>query len=314
MGVNWFVALTDSIVTNTLLIYISMLLFTIFRFYLPRAHGFLNIFIWVVVLTIAWFFSSNYLLQWFLNDDTYVQLLNSSWPLRMAIGFLVNGIMSMIAYAYYNWQEKAETEKQKTEVMNLNREAELFKLREQLQPHFLFNALNSINALIGSSPQQARTMIYQLSDFLRNTLRKEQQSLVTLKEELQTLGLYLDIEKVRFGNRLSSSIHCEEDCAEACIPTLLLQPLVENAIKFGLYDTTEEITIQIHALLKNNELIISIENPFDTETSSPKKGTGFGLNSVQRRLFLLYGRNDLLKTEVRGSFFKTTVLIPQQPI
>jgi sensor histidine kinase YesM len=314
LGVDWFTALTDSIVTNTLLLFISILLFTIFRFYLPRVHGFLNIFIWVVVLTIAWFFSCNYLLQWFLNDESYNQLLKTSWPLRVAIGFLVNGIMSMIAYAYYNWQEKSETEKQRTEVMQLNREAELFRLREQLQPHFLFNALNSINALIGSSPQQARTMIYQLSDFLRNSLRKEQHSLIPLKDELQTLGLYLDIEKVRFGNRLSASIHSDENCTESLLPPLLLQPLVENAIKFGLYDTTDEIVIQLNASLRNNELMISIQNPFDAETSSPKKGTGFGLNSVQRRLFLLYGRNDLLKTEISGTVFKTTVTIPQQPI
>ena len=176
----------------------------------------------------------------------------------------------------------------------------------------LFNSLNSISALIVSHPEQARKMIQQLSDFLRGNLKKEEQQWVPLSEELQYLELYLDIEKVRFGHRLSTDIRCEDGCLGMRLPPMLLQPIVENAIKFGLYDTTEAVTIAIRARLDGNYVRIEVENPFDPETSRPKKGTGFGLTSIQRRLYLLFARPDLLETRVDNHLFTTIVRIPQQ--
>ena len=102
-------------------------------------------------------------------------------------------------------RSKQEHEQRKADAEKLAKEAELFKLRQQLQPHFLFNSLNSINALIGMRPEEARKMVQQLSDFLRGTIKKEETQWVSLEEELQYLQLYLDIEKVRFGNRLNNS-------------------------------------------------------------------------------------------------------------
>jgi LytS/YehU family sensor histidine kinase len=154
-------------------------------------------------------------------------------------------------------------------------------------------------------------MVQQLSDFLRGTLKKEETQWVNLQEELQYLQLYLDIEKVRFGNRLATDITMEEISLQQKLPALLLQPIVENAIKFGLYDTTGETVIRIETSVRDNELIIRVSNPFDPETSSPRQGTGFGLKSVQRRLYLLFARNDLLTTEAKDNIFTTTVRIPQ---
>jgi two-component system LytT family sensor kinase len=187
----------------------------------------------------------------------------------------------------------------------------LSKLRQQLQPHFLFNSLNSISALVGTKPEEARKMIQELSDFLRGTIKKDDQQYVKLEEELKHLHLYLAIEKVRFGHRLKTEIKQEEQTNKMLLPPLLLQPLVENAIKFGLYDTIGEITIRLEAKVIDNHLCIRIENPFDPETSQPQPGTGFGLNSVQRRLYLLYGRNDLLSTQQNSTIFLTDLKIPQ---
>jgi len=92
---------------------------------------------------------------------------------------------------------------------------------------------------------------------------------------------------------------------------LLLQPIVENAIKFGLYDTTDNVLIKLTAKKEDHLLSISVQNPFDPATSTTKKGTGFGLTSIRRRLYLLYGRNDLLETKTEGNIFITTVKIPQ---
>lgn len=315
MGLDWFAALTDSLVSNTLLIYVSLLIFTIFRFHLPGKQGFFNLFIWVVLLTIGWFFLNEWVIHFFLKDHTaYQALMKNTWPLRIAIAFLINGCISLIGYAYYNWQERNEAEKQKANAEKLTKDAELYKLRQQLQPHFLFNALNSINALIGSRPAEAKNMVQQLSEFLRTTLKKEEQQWVKLEEEIHSLQLYLDIEKVRFGNRLETLIEINADAMNMQLPALLLQPLVENAIKFGLYDTTGETLIHLKADAEQGQLVVTVQNPFDPETSSAQRGTGFGLNSVQRRLFLLFGRNDLLQTEAKENIFITKVQVPQPAV
>ena len=132
-----------------------------------------------------------------------------------------------------------------------------------------------------------------------------------MEEELQSLELYLEIEKVRFGHRLSTSIVKDEKSLQMMIPPMLLQPVVENAIKFGLYDTTDSVTIQISVLSENDSLKVIVQNPFDPETASPRHGTGFGLNSVKRRLFLLFARTDLVETMAKDHVFTTTINIPK---
>ena len=154
-------------------------------------------------------------------------------------------------------------------------------------------------------------MIQQLSDFLRGTLKKDEQQLVPLLEELEHLKLYLEIEKVRFGHRLDVSITIEPENLVASIPPLLMQPIVENAIKFGLYDTIDEVTIYISAFVKDQYLYVEVKNPFDSITQEANQGTGFGLSSIQRRLFLLYARNDLMTSEKKDNQFITTLKIPQ---
>ena len=128
---------------------------------------------------------------------------------------------------------------------------------------------------------------------------------------MKYLQLYLDIEKVRFGHRLTTNVIPEEGAEKMLMPPMLLQPVVENAIKFGLYDTTGEITISIRSWVQDNMLFISIQNPFDNELQQPNKGTGFGLSSIQRRLYLLFARQDLLETSARENIFTTIIKVPQ---
>ncbi|HZG23343.1 MAG TPA: histidine kinase, partial [Chitinophagaceae bacterium] len=242
----------------------------------------------------------------------YLIFLNRSLPMRFGIAFLLTAFMAMISVMWYTFEDQKETEKLKNETEKLSREAELYKLRQQLQPHFLFNSLNSISALTITNPGQARAMIQQLSDFLRSTLKKEEQQWIKLSEEIQHLELYLAIEKIRFGDRLATVIQAETSAGQMKLPTMLLQPVVENAIKFGLYDTTGDILISINAKAMERELIISVQNPFDPQTSGRVAGTGFGLNSVQRRLQLIFARNDLLATTIENDRFTTIVKIPQR--
>ena len=313
-GLEWNIAIIDSVISTVTLLMMALLIMNTLRFYTPRRERYINILAWCLVLMGLWLLLSRWILALIAGGfDGYREFLQSSLPVRASIGLLLLGCIALISVVWFNWEEQKETEQRKTDAEKLAKEAELFKLRQQLQPHFLFNSLNSINALIGSRPQEARKMIQQLSDFLRGTLKKEEHQWISLQEELQYLELYLDIEKVRFANRLATVVEMDETAVQLKIPALLLQPVVENAIKFGLYDTTGEAVILIAAKKEENDLLIRVENPFDPETSTPRKGTGFGLNSVQRRLYLLFGRSDLLKTEIKENIFVTTVKIPQPP-
>jgi len=247
---------------------------------------------------------------WFRENAAYQQFLGQTSNIRYAISFLLIGCITMISLLWYSQKDATEIKEREQETLQLAKDAELFKLRQQLQPHFLFNSLNSISALAGTQPEKARQMIQQLSDFLRGTLKKEEQALISLQEEIEYLQLYLEIEKVRFGHRLETIVSVNEAAAKHLIPPMILQPIVENAIKFGLYDTTDAVTISIEVAIIANSLSIKVSNPFDAATSNLGKGTGFGLASIQRRLYLLYGRNDLLKTTSLENQFVCSIEIP----
>jgi two-component system, LytTR family, sensor kinase len=313
-GLTAVTALSDGAFSNTVIALVCVLISNGMQYYLPKKDRYWYILFISLVLAAGCTALCKAVLVPLLHSSgdpvDYALLFARSWTVRLDFAFLQIGCMCILSVLWYSSEEEQENRQRRNDAERLAKEAELFKLRQQLAPHFLFNSLNSISALIGSQPEQARKMIQQLSDFLRGNLRKEDQQWVPLTEELQYLELYLEIEKVRFGHRLSTELDYDPECLEYRLPSMLLQPIVENAIKFGLYDTTESVTISIRARLENNYIRIEVANPFDPETSRPKKGTGFGLTSIQRRLYLLFARPDLLETRVEENFFITTVRIP----
>lgn len=310
-GFSWFIGLLDGVISSVLLGAACWLINNNLRYFQPGKGNYVNILIWCAALAAACAFGTRWILPYITNNSVYANFVIQSFTIRLFTDFLAIGWMAMISMIYYSQLDQKENEKRKAEAEKLARDAELYNLRQQLQPHFLFNSLNSINALIGFKPDQARKMIHQLSDFLRGTLKKDDQQNVTLTEELAHLQLYLDIEKVRFGHRLMTEISCDKKCQECKLPPMILQPIVENAIKFGLYDTTEAVTVSIRAEWDDNYLIIMIQNPYDPNTARPRKGTGFGLSGVQRRLDLLYARTDLVETHANDNIFTTIIKIPQ---
>ena len=311
-GLSWNISIIDSLVSNSLLLLAGFLVMNTLRYYLPRRERYIHLLAWAIFLTLVIILLDGWILKSiFSNNHEYSLFLHHSLAVRISLDFLLLSCLILVCVLWYHQQEVKEQDEIKKDAEKMAKEAELFKLRQQLQPHFLFNSLNSINALIGSRPEEARKMVQQLSDFLRGTIKKEEKQWVTLLEELQYLQLYLDIEKVRFGNRLATQIETNEIINQLKLPAMLLQPIVENAIKFGLYDTIGETVIRIFAQKEDNNLLIKVMNPFDPETSSPQQGTGFGLKSVQRRLYLLFARNDLLYTQAKENIFTTIVKIPQ---
>ena len=304
---NWETATIDALVTNCLLAGACLLIFNNLRFYRPKRYAPLFLLGLCLAITAFWLFVTDLMLK--LLIDEHLNFIQASRPVRFNIGFLLTGCSAMIGLLWYHSEEQQDNMQIKSETESIAKDAELYSLRQQLQPHFLFNSLNSISALVGSDPEQSRKMIQQLSAFLRGTLNKDDKGNISLSEELEHLGLYLDIEKVRFGHRLQTVIDVQDK--DSLLPPMILQPIVENAIKFGLYDTIGVVSIEIGSRVIANELHIIVRNPYDPETADPRKGTGFGLNSIRRRLFLLYSRNDLVVTSYDHSTFTTVVKIPQ---
>lgn len=243
------------------------------------------------------------------SNETYSYFLERAVPLRTAFNFIVIAGASMTSIFYFQWLEQDEVYKREASMQAMVREAELQKLQQQLQPHFLFNCLNSINAMITLKPEEAKKMVLHLSDFLRTTIKRADEHWVRWEEEWNYLQLYLDIEKVRFGYRLEIITRFDDSVRSWRLPTLILQPLVENAIKYGLYGTTDKVTIEIEAAAKDQFLQIRITNPFDKD-AQPPKGSGFGISGLKRRLYLLFARNDLLEIKTLNDRFTVILRIP----
>jgi len=305
-------AFIDSTISNIILSLFCFETINILKYYQPGAQNYAYRFAIGFVLT----FLSIYITRWllcavFVNDVGYQLFFENSFYIRFVFSFLIITTVTLISWLWYYFDNLQQANSQKTDAENLLREAELTKLRQQLQPHFLFNSLNSINALVGAEPKAARKMIQQLSDFLRGTLKKDEQQFLLFQDEITHLNLYLEIEKVRFGARLQTEIKVNDGALLLKLPPMILQPLVENAIKFGLYNTTEDVLITIQVEVIKGYLQINIMNPYNADYTSNSKASGFGLSIVQRRLFLLYSRNDLLQTHGDKNIFYTSLKIPQ---
>lgn len=312
LGFSWELAAIDSVVANGLLALFGAAVMLIYKFYQPGSSNWYYRLGFVLALIPLYQLALNYTFKLLIiTDATFLSFIEKSQPVRFIIALLILTFITAINWLIYYLNAKKESERNQTEIEMMMRDAELLKLRQQIQPHFLFNSLNSINALVITQPQEARKMVQQLSEFLRGTLKKDEQTFIAFGEELKHLQLYLDIEKVRFGHRLNIEIENCEKCLDALTPPLLLQPVVENAVKFGLYDTTGDVKISIHSKLENGYLTIEVTNPFDEKTQVSKKGNSFGLDSIHRRLYLLFARKDLLKTKQENSIFITTISIPQ---
>lgn len=292
----WVPAILDSVVTYSIL---ALFIWVAARTLPQRTTAIVKLF-WIVVQGFALGYSAVWLCGEVLlyiyshNIDYQAFWEFAFWP-RILLGSVLLSMGSLIHILSLQISEE-ERAKEMTEYNEaLKKEAELFKLRQQLNPHFLFNSLNSISALMSSQTQVARQMIRNLSNFLRSMLAKEDYTATTVAAELQDLGLYLSVEQVRFGHRLQVQQQVADGCEAMEVPPFLFQPLVENAIKFGLYGTLGAVIIRISISCEGDTVIFQISNPNDPSAVLPK-GTGFGLSSVRRRLYLIYNRDDLLHT------------------
>ncbi len=235
--------------------------------------------------------------------------LFTSLFVRFLIGILYYIIIVSVNYItiyYNNFKEKVTNENQ---LQKLVKEAELKTLKYQINPHFIFNSLNSISSLTITNPPKAQEMTIKLSSFIRSTLAKTDNQFVKLIDELSNVRLYLEIEKIRFEGKFDYIENITDNCLNFNVPTMLLQPLFENAIKHGVYESLEKVVINFNCYLDNEYLKIIITNNFDID-AVPRKGEGIGIKNIKNRLQLIYKQDNLLTVQKKNNIFTSTIFIP----
>jgi two-component system, LytTR family, sensor kinase len=210
---------------------------------------------------------------------------------------------------YYNNVKISALKESRLET--LVRESELSSLKAWINPHFLFNSLNSISSLTLTHPEKAQEMIIKLSEFLRYSITHRDENLTSLDEEVTNLNRYIDIEKVRFGKRLQVSRKIDENALSLKMPALMLQPLMENAIKYSIYDITGPASIDLEITEQPGVMWIRMRNRFDPEYSV-ERGSGLGLSNIRKRLAVMYHREDLMQITKENDIFDLQIVIPQK--
>jgi sensor histidine kinase YesM len=309
-------SLSESVVYTSVFSILGLGLWFVVRFSNIENVNFFNLAVnhlaIAVVTLILWLIIGYYSLNvlTFLFDD-YNKFFNSLILWRVMMGITWYIMVVLVYYVIYYYRNFHERVLLQSALQSDIKTAEMQVLKARINPHFLFNSLNSINALTIEAPEKAREMIVKLSDYLRNTISGQQEGMKTFEEELINVNNYLDIEKVRFGDRLTVTEDISEGCKKDKVPGMIIQPLIENAIKYGVEENTGNVAIKIVADCFQGYLKVQIENRFNPEFKKPG-GTGTGLSYIKKRVQLIYNRDDLVQVSANGRVFRVTLNFPQK--
>ena len=312
---DWEYSIIDALIFNGLFSLIGLGLWNAVRYISIEGNNVFNIlvnhFFTALFSILLWLVLSFFLESEFIEEASeFSDFLKESLPWRLVSGIFFYLLIILVYYLviyYNNFREKMLRE---AELKGLIRETELNMLKSQINPHFLFNSLNSISSLTLVKPEKAREMIIKLSDYLRYALAHKENEKVTLKEEMENVRLYLNIEKVRFGKKLMYREEMEEKALLAKVPNMILQPLFENAVKHGVYESTDAVLVFCFGRMQNQSLEVTITNDYSPSVSS-RKGEEVGLKNIYHRMALVYGRNDLVSIRKTEDKFTIGLLFPQ---
>ncbi|MEL7145716.1 MAG: histidine kinase [Bacteroidota bacterium] len=315
--VSWFNAIIESIVYSLIFGLAGLSIWFVVRFTGLQVRNLWNALInhlaAASLLISLWLYISFSLSALILGQPADIRLAEPadlSW--RIGLGAVYYVLIALNYYLLIFYQNYREKEVSELEMKTMLKESELSMLKAQLNPHFIFNSLNSISALTLTRPEDAHEMIVKLSTFLRHTIGQPETELVTIQKEIDTISLYLDIEKSRFGDKLQVVINGLDEMGDQVrLPNLILQPLIENAVKYGVYELLDVSLIKIDLSLDHQILTVKIVND-KAEKAGAMKGKGIGLKNVRKRLQHIYDRSDLIETIIEDSTFSTILTIPQR--
>jgi two-component system sensor histidine kinase AlgZ len=231
-------------------------------------------------------------------------------PALLGIGVLFYLLVATFHYMLAELDLRREAIEREGALALTAQRAELQALRAQVHPHFLFNALNTVSALIGYDTTKAREACVLLADYLRDTLGAQEHALVPLAEEWALCERYLAVEKLRLGERLVLDVALDADARACLVPSLLLQPLVENAMTHGISRVEEPAPLYVRALIRGERLVVLLENGIDP--APRRRPGGVGLANIRARLAAHYGEEAILHVERSETKFRVVVKVPAQ--
>lgn len=245
--------------------------------------------------------------------DTLERFVPLALPL-FALGIPLYLVAVAVHYLILAFEASRDAEARVLAARIAAREAELRALKAQLDPHFLFNSLNAVGALAGSDPAAARKMAILLAEFLRGSLRLGTRETIPLAEELAQAASYLAVERVRFGDRLAVEEAIDPEALACAVPALILQPLVENAVRHGVAQLLDGGVIRLEARRRAGRLLVAVENPCDPDHPPALGGSGerLGLGNVAARLATRYGEAGRLDVQSTGGRFRVEVSLPAE--
>lgn len=230
-------------------------------------------------------------------------------PFLFSVAVILYLLVLSLHYVALAYDATRAAERQKFEFQVLTRDAELRALRAQINPHFLYNSLNSISALTTLDPQGARRMCVLLGDFLRNTLKVSTLDRIALADELALVDAFIGIEQVRFGARLSVERKVDDTALGCRVPPLLLQPLVENAVGHGIAGLVDGGTVRFTVARHEDRVVVRIENPRDPDVAPRRRG-GVGLENVRRRVQTAFADRGRIEATADGDSFRVELNLP----
>jgi len=267
-----------------------------------------------IVVSGFWVLSAKALGHVFSNYSVFSGIeprFSKSSPLLFGIGILLYLLVVAFFYVLLAFQQSQEAKEREMRAGVLARDAELKALKAQVNPHFLFNSLNSISALTSSDPAKAREMCVLLGDFLRRTLGLGEKTVIPLEEELSLIRSFLAVEKVRFGSRIQMEENIDREALDAFVPPLLLQPLVENAVVHGISNLVEGGSIKLDIHAHNGLLSLAVENSFDPD-SPPRRRGGVGLANVRQRLATRHGHLASFDVKTEADRYRVAITMPAE--
>ena len=230
-------------------------------------------------------------------------------PFLFAVSVMLFLLVLSVHYVVLAFEAFRAAERHQLELQVLTRDAELRALRAQIDPHFLYNSLNSISALTGSDPAAARRMCLLLAEFLRSTLRVSTQERITMEDELSLADRFLSIEQVRFGPRLHVERYIDEGAAQCRIPPLVLQPLLENAIYHGVEPGTGASDVLVRITKRGERVLAQIENPY-LEAEVQRAGNRMALENIRERLQLFFDAEAKIAIRATDGRYRVELEIP----
>ncbi len=316
IGSSWQTALPASLVPAVNFAFMGVGVWYIVRyshFNKKEILRYIHIIVAGIFILFIWALSVVIVLKIVHNSFSQLQTEEILWYYILSPGVFYYSILALIFKLIILLWENAEKKAAEEHLQKLLTESKLNAIKAYINPHFLFNSLNSVNSLINSEPEKARKLLINISEYFRACIRNKDSGLIRLEDEIRNVYMYFDIEKERFLDRIEFEENVDKQSLKAELPPMILQPLFENIIKHAVSESDKIINIKLTVFTRpDNYIEIQLSNNYDKDIVPSIKGEGLGLEACRKRMSLQFNRDDLFFVKKEKEKFTVIILLPEK--